>query len=130
MNFEINAKFSLEELNYLFEVSDWRIIPNEALGNIIKTSSGWITIRDHEKKLIGFVHYISDRYRFAHILRLLVHPNYRGQGLGGRLMLILMEELTNKGLEPSLVANVGKEDFFKKFGFESKSKGYTAMCKK
>jgi predicted N-acetyltransferase YhbS len=64
----------------------------------------------------GYVVYIAD---------VIVLPEYQGQGYGRIIMEKLMETI-NSWLKPgykmmvTLVSALGKDEFYKKFGFESR----------
>lgn len=71
---------------------------------------------------------ISDNIIHAYIFRMIVHPDYRKQGIGTAIMEELMKMLKEHKLRPTLVATPGNSKFYEKFGFISDPKGYTAMC--
>ncbi|MGI0492244.1 ribosomal protein S18-alanine N-acetyltransferase [Alkalinema pantanalense CENA528] len=58
----------------------------------------------------------------AHITILAVHPNYRGQGLGQRLLWALLKSAVARGLTRSTlevrVSNTAAIGLYKKFGFQ------------
>jgi len=123
-----NEKLSPDELNGLLSTNGWGMKNMENLNKVINSSWGWITARDRDNKLIGFVHIISDGVRHALIARMLVHPDFKNQGIGTAIMSEVMSLLKENKLFPVLTANPGKADFYKKFGFSTESEGYTAMC--
>jgi ribosomal protein S18 acetylase RimI-like enzyme len=123
-----NDKINIEELNDLFRTNNWQIEPIEKLEKSIQTSWGWITARDLENKVIGFVQVISDGIRHAYILKMIVHPDFRKKGIGSLIMDELMNILRESNLLPTLVATPDNDKFYAKFGFESESNGFKAMC--
>ena len=128
MEIRRNEKFEANELNNLLDTNNWRTEPVEKLERAINSSWGWVTVRNEEGKLIGFVHALSDCVRHAYITRMIVHPDYRNKGIGTIIMKELLNMLREENLYPTLVATPGKVDFYRQFGFETESNGLTAMC--
>ena len=128
MQINRNEKFDINELNELLATNNWRTDPVERLEKAVNCSWGWITARDEEGRMIGFVHALSDGIRHAYITRMIVHPEYRNKGIGTRIMNELMNMLREENLYPTLVATPGKAEFYRRFGFETESAGLTAMC--
>lgn len=67
-------------------------------------------------ELVGCVRLLTDGYFFGCITEILVDPNYQRQGIGRGLMDHLWEA-SPTGI--FLGAQPGKEEFFKKLGYES-----------
>ena len=79
-----------------------------------------------DDKLIGFARIIGDETIFLYIQDVMVMPEYQGQKVGTRIMEKLIEKIdqyktVNKGIRTYLGASVGKEDFYKRFGFETRA---------
>lgn len=127
MKYIFKDQLKLQELNNLLETNKWNM-PQEKLEETIRLSWGWIGARNDENKLIGFVQVLSDGYRHAYIMRLIVDPAYRCKGVGSKIMEELMKVLRTNRLLPTLVSTPGNDLFYKKFGFEEESNGYKAMC--
>lgn len=90
----------------------------------------YFTARDNNQKLVGFVQALSDEIFHAYILRLIVHPDYRCNGIGAAIFEELMIEIELHNLKPTLVATPGNKGFYEKFGFVQEIHGLTAMCKR
>jgi ribosomal protein S18 acetylase RimI-like enzyme len=116
------------ELNELYRTHNWQVESLEKLGRSVQNSWGLITARSLDNKLIGFVQVISDGIRHAYILKMIVHPEFRNKGIGTQIMTELMELLRENELVPTLVATPGNDKFYEKFGFETESNGFKAMC--
>ncbi|WP_026477820.1 GNAT family N-acetyltransferase [Alkaliphilus transvaalensis] len=129
MNIIINEEIDVVELNEFLATIGWDINPIEKLEATIKLSWGWITARDAENKLIGFVQVLSDGIKHAYILRLLVHQDYRGNGIGSKIVGALMELLEEHKLNPILITKPTEESFYNKFGFERQQNGFISLLK-
>jgi ribosomal protein S18 acetylase RimI-like enzyme len=123
-----NGKVNPTELNELFRTNNWQIEPLGKLETSLNTSWGWITARSLSDSLVGFVQVISDGIRHAYILKMIVDPDLRNRGIGSLIMIELMDLLRENELVPTLVATPGKDEFYRKFGFETESNGFKAMC--
>ena len=76
-------------------------------------------------KIIGIARAISDGCSDAYIQDVVVSPDFRGQGIGRRLMETLVDNLKNRGIDwIALVGEPGTEDFYRKLGWKEKS-GFT-----
>lgn len=127
MNYIFKEQLNLEELNELLKTNNWDMDLNK-LEETMKLSWGWLTGRNEENKLVGFVQVLSDSVRHAYIMRLIVHKDHRSKGIGTNLMKDLMEILESNNLQPTLVATPGNAEFYAKLGFDVESNGYRAMC--
>ena len=107
-------------------------------------SAGWITKEDDtsfllpalrgstlvagafsDGKIIGIARAISDGCSDAYIQDVVVSPDFRGQGIGRRLIETLVDNLKNRGIDwIALVGEPGTEDFYRKLGWKEKS-GFT-----
>ena len=77
-------------------------------------------------KLIGFARIIGDETIFLYIQDVMVMPEYQGQKVGTGIMEKLIEKINeykkvNNGIRTYLGASAGKEDFYKRFGFETRA---------
>lgn len=129
MKIERNANIDVNELNDLLSTIGWGLSPIEKLENSLKLTWGWITARDESNKLVGFVQIFSDGIKHAYILRLLVHKDYQGQGIGTKIVENLMELLKENKLNPVLITKPAEEAFYNKFGFARESNGFISLFK-
>ena len=79
-----------------------------------------------DDKLIGFARIIGDETIFLYIQDVMVIPEYQGQKVGTGIMEELIEKINdykkvNSGIRTYLGASAGKEDFYKRFGFETRA---------
>ena len=67
---------------------------------------------------------LSDGVSDAYIQDVVVHPDFRGQGIGGEIVRFLVRELEKNGIDwIALVGEPGTEKFYARLGFEEK-KGF------
>ena len=75
--------------------------------------------------LVGMGRVLSDGVSDAYIQDVVVHPDFRGQGIGGKIVKFLVSELEKNGIDwIALVGEPGTERFYSRLGFEEK-KGFT-----
>lgn len=75
--------------------------------------------------LAGMGRVLSDGVSDAYIQDVVVHPEFRGQGIGGKIVAFLVSELEKRGVDwIALVGEPGTEKFYSRLGFEEK-KGFT-----
>jgi ribosomal protein S18 acetylase RimI-like enzyme len=107
----------------LFQTTGWNDDYNfteQELENALKNSWYSISIFDADT-LIGFGRVISDGVHHALIVDLIVHPDYQGQGLGGKLLDRLVTRCKNSRIRDiQLFAAGDKSGFYEKFGFEKR----------
>jgi ribosomal protein S18 acetylase RimI-like enzyme len=132
MEYTIKSKGKLhpKELNELFATNNWQVEDLQKLRKSIKNAWCYITVRDGNNKLIGYVQVISDGILHAYILRLIVHPESRNNGIGTELMNEVMKIINKENMKPTLVAVPGKEKFYEKFGFKREINGLVAMLQR
>ncbi|MCQ4021764.1 MULTISPECIES: GNAT family N-acetyltransferase [unclassified Ruminococcus] len=84
--------------------------------------SNYITVARDNEKAIGMARVLFDFGYTAYITDVIVHPDYQGKGIGTQLVNNILDFLKensdeNEFMSYVLIANKGKEDFYKKFGF-------------
>jgi len=129
MKIKRNEDINYKELNELLSTIGWGINPLSRLEQSIGLSWGWITARDENDKLVGFVQVLSDGIKHAYILRMLVHKDYQGNEIGKKIMNELMEMLKEEKLNPVLITKPAEESFYKKFGFKREDNGFISLFK-
>ena len=101
----------------------------ELAGSIIRGSHCFV-IATQQGRLVGMGRAISDRASDAYIQDLNVHPEYRGKGIGARMVQELVGRLKDDGLGwIGLVAEAGTWDFYRRIGFADMP-GSVLMLKK
>ena len=124
-----NEKINYKELNELLGTIGWKLDSISKLEKSIKLSWSWITARDEDNKLVGFVQVLSDGIKHAYILRMLVHKDHQGNGIGKKIMDELMEMLKEENLNPVLITKPKEEGFYEKFGFGRENNGFISLFK-
>ncbi|BCJ95077.1 N-acetyltransferase [Anaerocolumna cellulosilytica] len=108
--------------------------------NDIRKSAGWLTLSEvqaerglkntyylvaavHDDKAIAMARVISDGGYVVYISDVIVNPSYQGYGIGKLMMEDIMNFLKSDIAKEypvmiNLMAAVGKENFYEKFGFK------------
>lgn len=123
----IEAKiFSKEQIQELFLSVNW-ISGNypEKLYKALMNSSFVLTVWDNDR-LVGLTRVLDDTQMLAQIHYVLVHPDYQGQGIAGKML-----EYVKERYKDFLYIEVMPEDkqnvaFYEKYGFSVMENG-TAM---
>jgi ribosomal protein S18 acetylase RimI-like enzyme len=92
----------------------------EDMGIAIANSQPVITVRAQER-LIGFARATSDGIYRATIWDVVIHPNYRGTGLGSKLVETLLSHPHMQRVERVYLMTTHQQGFYKKIGFQSNS---------
>lgn len=113
---------SYNQLQALFEVgSFWakkRSI--EDLGIAIANSNPVVSVWDQER-LIGFARAISDGIYRATIWDVVIHPDYRGAGLGRKLVETVLSHPRMNRVERVYLMTTHQQRFYERIGFASNS---------
>ena len=113
----LEDRIGLEETVELYRANGWSSAekPAELLAGL-RGSHGLATARVGGR-LVGLGNAISDGHLVVYYPHLLVHPEYRGLGIGRKLMEALGGRY--RGFhQQMLVADGGAVDFYRKMGFE------------
>lgn len=110
---QLQALFSLGA----FWAKDRKI---EDLEVAITNSEPVITVWDHER-LIGFARATSDGIYRATIWDVVIHPDYRGVGLGLKLVETVLSHPRMSRVERVYLMTTHQQSFYKRIGFESNS---------
>lgn len=89
-----------------------------------------IVVAEADGAVVGFAHGIWAR-RTGHILRVYVHPDHRGEGVGRELLATVRDALLRRGsdrIQAMVLADneVGNE-FYRQAGFEKIDEGETTI---
>ncbi|WP_180974810.1 GNAT family N-acetyltransferase [Fischerella thermalis] len=92
----------------------------EDLGVAIANSDPVISIWDGQQ-LIGFARATSDCIYRATIWDVVIHPNYRGNGLGSRLVETVVSHPRLQRVERVYLMTTSQQQFYEKIGFQKNS---------
>lgn len=121
----VENKISIDNFNYLTDKVGWGTrdtkIVEEALNNTLYS----VSIYD-DNKIIGYGRIIGDKTIFLYIQDIMVIPEYQGQKVGTKIMNTLLTKVDeykkiNPNIRTYLGASKGKEKFYEKFGFKTRS---------
>lgn len=116
---------NVEEFNLLYDSVGWghydKNLSEIALNNTFYS----VSVYD-ENKIIGYGRIIGDTICFLYIQDIIVLPQYQNKKIGTKIMNKLLEKIEEvKKINPNvrvyLGASKGKEEFYKKFGFKTRT---------
>lgn len=88
---------------------------------LLKHSHLILTAKNQKHELVGFASAVSDGVLCALVQNLVVHPDYRGRGLGSRLLRELTRTLRKEGISCIYVLGTRTRKargFFSRVGFQ------------
>ena len=122
-----DAKPSALELGELFAQTMWaRDRQEHEIETLLRNTALCVTVRKGNR-LVGFGRALSDGLFRALVDDIIVDESCRNEGIGGHIMKVLMEELSD--IE-EVFLNCGEqmEEFYNRFGFE-KLDGLTMIAR-
>jgi len=115
--------WDFDEIAGLYRAGGWwkDTYKAEALGPLIKGSFAFAIAFDPKtSRLAGMGRVISDGVSDGYIQDLVVLPEYRRVGIGGRIVKALLDKCKANGLEwVGLIAEPGSENFYGDLGFRA-----------
>ena len=121
MNITYTNKVSVEDYNALRLSAGWMAInPEQAQAGL--NGSTYIIAANDGDKTVGVARLVWDGGYAALIKDVLVLPDYQGKGIGKHMMEQMISYLKEQmkpgwGISVDLMAAIGKEGFYEKFGF-------------
>lgn len=112
----------------LYKAGDWwkESYNSSGIKHLIKGSFAFAVAID-KKKAVGMGRVISDGVSDAYIQDTVVLPEYRGRGIGKKIVKILLEYCLSKGiLWIGLIAEPNQDEFYSRLGFK-KMQNYVPM---
>jgi N-acetylglutamate synthase-like GNAT family acetyltransferase len=115
-----SAEINLAQLQHLFNIGTFWAQGRklEDLSKAISYSEPVISISDAEK-LIGFARAISDGIYRATIWDVVIHPEYRGFGLGSELIKTVLNHPKLRFVERVYLMTTYQQGFYEKIGFQT-----------
>jgi aralkylamine N-acetyltransferase len=125
LTFEADARLTPDNVNAAYGWAEW---PKRDAWRIEEASrrSTWFAARDERGELIGVVRVLDDGGLYATVWDLLVHPDWRGRGIGTRLMGLALEGCRDRRLV-ALVSTPAARRLYERLGFVTESHGHAAM---
>jgi GNAT superfamily N-acetyltransferase len=118
-DFTINTDKAQIDLGYVHSILSktyWaQNIPKDVVERSIKGSLCFGVY--HREKQIGFARVITDEATFAYLCDVFIDENFRGRGLGKRLMQIIVGYPTLQGLRRFMLATKDAHGLYEQFGF-------------
>ncbi|MEN8906066.1 MAG: GNAT family N-acetyltransferase [Clostridiales bacterium] len=112
----------LEDYINLRKSVNWTVISERNMEISLKSTLYSITA-NYKDKFIGMGRIIGDGGYYFIIVDIIVLPEYQGRGIGENIMKSVMNWIKDNCEKSSavwLMATKGKEEFYKKFGFETR----------
>ena len=129
MNAEIkfSGRISLNDYIKLRKTADWKDIGRRQARAGLKNSVCLLSAR-MGGKTVGMARVVGDRGYVMLIVDVIVLPEYRGRGIGTKLMEELMRRIEGlirdgEGAMVQLMSAKGRENFYKRFGFTERPDG-------
>jgi GNAT superfamily N-acetyltransferase len=125
---QVQSKEDYEQIKQLYLSNGWIDAGDgdfEILINRIVSHTFCFVIARDEGRLIGMGRSLSDGVSDAYIQDVTVFPQYRKQGIGGRIISFLVEYMHGQGIGwIGLISEPGYESFYQGQGFQV-MQGYT-----
>lgn len=123
------SKLDLNEVRSLFDLGAFWAKDRsvEDLSIAIANSNPVISVWDGEK-LIGFARATSDGIYRATIWDVVIHPDYRGAGLGRKLVETVLSHPHINRVERVYLMTTHQQSFYERIGFESNSSTTMVLC--
>lgn len=123
------SPIDVQQLQNLFQVAAfWAQNRNlEDLSIAIRNSKPVISVWDGEK-LIGFARATSDGVYRATIWDVVIHPEYRGTGLGRKLVESVLSHPHMNRVERVYLMTTHQQSFYERIGFQCNSSTTMVLC--
>lgn len=128
MNIVYSNTIDVTDYSNLRASAGWHMLPQRQAQKGINRSDYLVSAFDG-KKAVGMARVLTDGGCVALLLDVVVLPEYQGMGIGKTMIQMSMTYIksTLKNGEIAyvcLMAAPGKEEFYKKFGFEARPNDY------
>ena len=106
----------LDEVLAIYRANEWSSADKpERLMAALRNSETLVTARK-DGVLVGLANAISDGHLVVYFPHVLVHPEYQGEGIGKKIMKVLMEKYEDFH-QKSLVSDFDAVAFYQRLGF-------------
>jgi len=119
-----NGPCSVRQLKALWDLVPWAEGRDpESILRAVQSTELMVLAWD-EDRLVGSTRVITDGVYYATIWDVIVHPDYRGRGIGTRLVEAAVEPFRHRGFKYiALYSVVGAEPFYERLGFRRHPSG-------
>ena len=120
---------TLSNYQYLRNLVGWSTVSDKSVQQSLENHIYSVCLVVGEKT-IGFGRIVGDAAIYYYIQDVIVHPDYRGQGLGKQIMCNLLLFIKKNADENSfigLMAAKGHSEFYEQFGFNKRAKDSPGM---
>lgn len=112
---------NIKEFNELYDAVKWGSYSDNISQKALNNSFYTVSVYDDDK-IVGFGRLIGDEICFIYIQDVMVKPEYQNKKIGTMIMNNLLDKVNdilkeNPDARVYLGSSLGKEDFYKKFGF-------------
>ena len=116
---------SVDDFNYLTDKVGWGTRDNKIVEEALNNTLYSVSIYDDDN-IIGYGRIIGDKTIFLYIQDIMVIPEYQGKKIGTKIMEALLDKIkeykaVNPNIRTYLGASKGKEQFYERFGFKTRS---------
>lgn len=115
---------TLAEYKEMRHAVNFMVLSDRIATNALQNAFHVTTVRDNGRA-IGMIRVLSDGSYANFITDVMVIPEYQGQGIGTEMMRRTVDFMKST-MQPGetivlyLMSAIGKEDFYKRFGFKSR----------
>lgn len=124
-------RWNTDELVELYRSGGWWNMGYDKtqIPHIVEGSSFVVIAKDSNDTAVGFGRFIGDGISDGYLQDIVVFPEFRGQGIGSRIVSALRSLALSFGYKwIGLVSAPGKETFYRRTGF-TEMKNYIPMLK-
>jgi GNAT superfamily N-acetyltransferase len=125
IRYERDAALDVAAVNVAYGWAEW---PQREAWRIEAASarSTWFAARLGDGRVVGVVRIVDDGGLYASLWDLLVHPDWRGRGIGHHLVALALEACADRRLV-AVVSTPMARGLFDELGFVAGSHGHAAM---
>lgn len=121
--------FDIAQLMELYKYAWWtKERKAEDVKKMLENTGLILTVWDG-KKLIGFTRVLTDFVYRATIWDVIIHPDYRGKGIGKKIMKRILAHKKLKSVENFWLYTKDKQEFYSYLGFKLNTDGSMALIR-
>ncbi len=103
--------------DFFSQFATWKVHPQVEKWEKILANSAAVVSAWEDDKIVGFARGISDGVRYAQVLDVLVHPDYRRMGIGKEVVSRLVKEPAMQ-VRAVILGTPSRRDFYESVGFQ------------